>query len=208
MKKIHFSAIIFFVIIASSVTCKSNDLTKYADVRLSVKQLERIASYDHLIRYYCDNLMLYGYENRVDPNFLRALMIAESNIEKNAVSGDKAYGLTQITTDTGSEALREIEKARREFDQGEGQTNIKLVGEDLLDPSMNIFLATYLISKYNARYDGRLDLVVSAWNAGPGSIKNNLPPNYRETLDIIGKINGYYHLLLDLKQRGVSFLQD
>lgn len=203
-----FSAIVFLVIFASSVTCQSNDLVKYKDIKLSVDQLERIASYDHLIRYYCDNLMLYGYENRVDPNFIRALILAESNVRKDAVSGDSAYGLTQITPETGSNALREIEMARNAFDQGNEKTNYKLVGEDLLDPGMNIFLATYLLSKYNAKYNGRLDLVVSAWNAGPGSIKNDMPPNYRETLDIIGKINGYYHLLLDLKQRGLSFLQD
>jgi soluble lytic murein transglycosylase-like protein len=192
----------------SSVSCLSNDLSKYADIALSIEQLERIASYDRFVRYYCDNLMLYGEENKVDPNFIRALILAESNVQKDAVSADQAYGLTQITPETGSEALNEIEKARNKFEQGEEVKKYSLAGEDLLDPNLNIFIATYLISKYNAKYNGRLDLVVSAWNAGPGSIKNEMPPDYKETLDIIGKINGYYHLLLKLKQQGLSFLQD
>ncbi len=208
MKKIIQVVIICVVFVSVAAVATGNDLTKYSNVRLSVAQLERIASHDHLVRYYCDNLMLYGYENRVDPNFIRALMVAESNVKEDAISSASAYGLTQITVDTGAAALREIEKARKDYDQDSETIKYSLSGEELLDPGMNIFLATYIISKYNAQFDGRLDLVVAAWNAGPGSIKNDMPPNYRETLDIIGKVNGYYHHLIALKQQGLSFLQD
>jgi hypothetical protein len=43
-------------------------------------------------------------------------------------------------------------------------------------------------------------LVVSAWNAGRGAVKNGQPPAYDETLDLIGKVNAYF--VLFLQQRG------
>ncbi len=157
MKKIIQVVIICVVFVSVAAVATGNDLTKYSNVRLSVAQLERIASHDHLVRYYCDNLMLYGYENRVDPNFIRALMVAESNVKEDAISSASAYGLTQITVDTGAAALREIEKARKDYDQDSETIKYSLSGEELLDPGMNIFLATYIISKYNAQFDGRLE---------------------------------------------------
>ena len=73
--------------------------------------------------------------------------------------------------------------------------------DDLYDPATNILLACYLISKYNHDYNGQLELVVAAWNAGRNSITDDLqPPNYQETLNLIGKINGYYIYLLDKKK--------
>ncbi len=75
--------------------------------------------------------------------------------------------------------------------------------EDLFDPATNILLTCYLISKYNFRYDGKLDLVISAWNAGENidSLKVGKPAPYSETHNLIGKVNGYYLYLLRLKKR-------
>ncbi len=75
--------------------------------------------------------------------------------------------------------------------------------DDLFDPATNILLTCYLISKYNFRYNGKLDLVISAWNAGEniGSLKIGKPAPYSETHNLIGKVNGYYLYLLKLKKR-------
>ena len=70
------------------------------------------------------------------------------------------------------------------------------VNDDLYDPAINILLACYLIAKYNNKFEGKLDLVVSAWNAGENSISDNRPPQYDETLNLIGKVNGFFICLL------------
>jgi len=55
-------------------------------------------------------------------------------------------------------------------------------------------LTCVLISKYNYLYDGKIELVLSAWNAGENvaPLKNKLPVNYQETENLIGKVNGYF----------------
>ena len=69
---------------------------------------------------------------------------------------------------------------------------------DLFDPAINILLTCYLVAKYNYKFDGKLDLVVSAWNAGENtdSLNYGLHAPYQETENLIGKINAYYIYLL------------
>lgn len=172
---------------------------KHQGVTVSLAQQERLSQYNNLIKYF--TALPYSLEGvEIHPDFLRALILAESNGDSAAVSKKNARGLTQIIYSTGREAaaailanpaidIQQLEYVHRsQLEQ--------LSPQDLHDPAVNILLACYLISKYNHDYQGHLDLVVSAWNAGPGSIKYNQVPEYQETLNLIGKVNGFFQFFL------------
>ena len=164
---------------------------KYKAITVSVEQEKRLARYDHLIRYFCS----FSYvqpRHKVNPNFLRALILAESNANPRARSNKNARGLTQITYATGKLAATELARKNIRFRYVSKKRLQNLRPADLYNPAINILLACYLIAKYNHQNKGRLDLVVSAWNAGEYSIINEKPAQYRETLNHIGKVNGYF----------------
>nr|WP_321465067.1 lytic transglycosylase domain-containing protein [uncultured Desulfobulbus sp.] len=173
-------------------------LKKYGDVELSSHQRERVKNHEYLIKYFSSlSYVRRGYT--VNPDFIRALMLAESGGDQFAVSEKEALGLCQLLYSTAKQAAQEFLAKGIEVRYVSRERLQTLQPIDLFDPAINILLTCSLIAKYNHAYDGRLDLVVSAWNAGQGSITNGKPPKYPETLDLIGKINGY--LLAFHKQR-------
>lgn len=203
--KIFSTVLVVILLLAMPATSTaSNDrlkphIQKYRYVTLSDSVFERLSMYDEMIEYFT-SLHYFVPKHRVSANFLKALIIAESNVEHRAVSPKNARGLTQIMHETGQRAARELVGRQFPF-RFVNQAKLKnLQPHDLYDPAINLLIASFLISKYNHRYDGRIELVISAWNAGEGAIRNGNPPPYRETLDLIGKVNGYYLALLD-KQR-------
>lgn len=165
-------------------------LRKYLTIDLSGTQTATLGKYDSLVRYF-SSLSYYRPGYTVNPDFVRALILAESGGDQFAVSEKNALGLCQLLYPTAQEAAREFlaTGTKVRFVSGERLRSLQPI--DLFDPAVNILLACFLIAKYNHAYDGRLDLVVSAWNAGQGSILNGRPPGYPETLDLIGKVNGY-----------------
>ncbi|MDH4317060.1 MAG: lytic transglycosylase domain-containing protein [Desulfobulbaceae bacterium] len=175
-------------------------LKKYSGVEISAVQENRLTDYDYLIDYFCE-FDFFAPKHKVNPDFLRALILAESAGIPQARSQKDARGLTQIIYATGKQAAHEILELNIEFQFASVHKLRKLKPDDLYDPAINILLACYLIAKYNHSFDGKLDLVVSAWNAGENSIVNNTPPNYSETLDLIGKVNGFYISLLKKNSR-------
>ncbi len=104
---------------------------------------------------------------------------------------------------TGREAALELSRLKYSFRHINPGKLAHLEEEDLFDPAVNILLTCYLISKYNHKFRGKLELVLSAWNAGEnhGELKRGKPVPYKETLNLIGKINGYYIDLLQRKRR-------
>ena len=172
-------------------------LKKYSSIHVSTQQMRRLAKYSHLIRYY-SNFSFFKVNHKVSPYFIQALILAESACDPYAVSAKNAFGLGQIQYPTGKKAAMELYKTGRFFRYINPSKLKHLKQEDLFDPAINILLTCYLISKYNHRFNGKLELVVSAWNAGENvdSLKIGLPPPYSETYNLIGKINGYYISLL------------
>ncbi|MBM9514076.1 lytic transglycosylase domain-containing protein [Desulfobulbus marinus] len=126
--------------------------------------------------------------------------MADSNGDTQALSFKNARGLTQIIFTTGQETARAITRSQAiDLEQIEYVTRTQLeqlAPEDLNDSAVNIMLACYQISKYNKEYQGHLDLVVSAWNLGAGSNNNGHPPEYQETLNLIGKVNGLFRFFI------------
>ncbi len=180
----------------------STYVRKYKGLSVSAEQLKRLGQYSHLIQYF-SSFSYFQPHHKVSPDFIKALILAESGCDRYAVSPKNALGLGQILYSTGRQAAREIYNTGRNFRYIDKQKLRDLHHEDLFDPAINILLSCYLISKYNYRFDGKLELVVSAWNAGENvdSLKIGKPAPYSETYNLIGKINGYYLFLLRMASR-------
>ena len=174
-------------------------LKKYSKVEVTDSQVKRLAKYNYLIDYFC--FEFFTPKRKVNPDFLRALILAESSAKPRARSHKNARGLTQIIYSTGRQAANEILELNIDFRYASAHKLRKLKPDDLYDPAINILISCYLISKYNYHFKGKLDLVVSAWNAGQYSINNGAPPNYPETRELIGKVNGFYISLLKKNSR-------
>lgn len=179
----------------------STYVEKYKDVRISRNQLLKLSKYDHLIHYF-SNFAFFRPRYKVSPEFIRALILAESNCNPHAVSAKNALGLGQIIPTTGRQAAKELYALKIDFRYIDNHKLQNLRSEDLFDPAINILLTCYLISKYNHKFNGKLDLVVSAWNAGENidSLKFGKPAPYGETHNLIGKVNGYFIHLLRLRR--------
>lgn len=176
-------------------------IRKYQTASISRKSLQRLDKYDQLIRYFT-SFSYFRPRYRVNADFVRALILAESGADPEAVSSRHAIGLGQIILSTGQQAARELYQSPIIFNYVDKERLRNLSRDDLLDPATNILLTCYIISKYNHKFDGRLELVLSAWNAGENvhSLAEGEYAPYTETKDLIGKVNGYYLYLL--RQKG------
>lgn len=121
--------------------------------------------YDEIIK---DAARTYG----VPEKLIKSVIKQESNFIPNAVSGKGAVGLMQIMPST-AELL-----------------NVPL--ENLTDPETNIMAGSKYLSEMLGRYDGRIDLALSAYNAGPKTVDNVMRvPNIAETKDYVKNIINY-----------------
>lgn len=195
-------ALLCFVFSWSATTAAGASLNhyvkKYRAIRVSHEQEKRLSRYNYLINYFCA-FSYFRPHHKVNADFIRALILAESNGEPRARSNKGARGLTQIIYATGKQAATALLQKRTHFRYVSRRTLQNLQPDDLYNPAVNILLACYLIAKYNYQHKGKLDLVVSAWNAGEYSIVGNKPAQYRETLNHIGKVNGYFIYFLKQK---------
>lgn len=121
--------------------------------------------YDEIIK---DAARTYG----VPEKLIKSVIKQESNFIPNAVSSKGAVGLMQIMPST-AELL-----------------NVSL--ENLTDPETNIMAGSKYLSEMLGRYDGRIDLALSAYNAGPKTVDNVMRvPNIAETKDYVKNIINY-----------------
>jgi soluble lytic murein transglycosylase-like protein len=122
---------------------------------------------DELIR---SNGKRYG----VDPYLIYCVMNQESNFRATAISGKGAQGLMQLMPDTAARY---------------GVANP-------FDPAQNIKAGTRYLKDLINLFNGKVDLVLAAYNAGEGTVMkygNRVPP-YEETKyyvhSIIARYNG------------------
>ena len=191
-------AVIGAVFISTNGWCSlSSSVRKYKNTSVHKSDIRKLARYDHLIRYFA-HFSYFVPKHKVSPDFIRALILAESGANPTAVSNKHALGLGQILLSTGKQAAKELSKSKTHFKYVSKSKLRNLRRNDLLDPATNILITCYLIAKYNYKFDGKLDLVVSAWNAGENTktLAQGKHAPYRETENLIGKVNAYYVYLL------------
>lgn len=180
-------------------------LAKYKGTQVSRAALKRLAPFNRYINYYAQ-FTFFRDRHKVNPDFIRALILAESNADPQAISNKGAMGLGQIIFSTGAQAALELSRSRFRFPNVSRARLANLKKRDLFDPEINILLTCYLISKYNYKFKGKLELVLTAWNAGEyqKELKKGKVAPYRETQDLIGKVNSYYIDLLQKRARLAS----
>ena len=108
-------------------------------------------------------------ENRIDPLLIKAVIKAESNFNRKAVSAKGAQGLMQLMPQTARDL-----HVLHPFDPEENITGGAKYLRSLLD-----------------NYDGAIELTLAAYNAGPGNVKDHLP-DIPETKQYVSKVISHY----------------
>jgi soluble lytic murein transglycosylase-like protein len=191
---------IFCIILAAVKETPANlqsSVKKYKDKSISQNDIKKLTRYDHFIRYFSD-FSYFIPRHKVSPDFIRALILAESGANPQAVSNKNALGLGQILLTTGKEAANQLAQSKTHFRYVSKEKLENLQEKDLFDPAVNILITCYLVAKYNSKFNGKIELVVSAWNAGEytKSLSRGRHAPYKETENLIGKVNAYYVYLL------------
>ena len=199
------SCLLFFPSTQGNCTQLKQSLAKYKDTQVSKSALKRLAPFNKYINYYAQ-LTFFKARHKVSPDFIRALILAESDADPQAMSNKGAMGLGQIIFSTGAQAALELSRSRFRFPNVSRNRLANLQKRDLFDPEVNILLTCYLISKYNYKFNGKLELVLTAWNAGEyqKELQKGRVAPYSETQDLIGKVNSYYIDLLRKRSRLAS----
>lgn len=122
-----------------------------------------------------------GYENfiraaasrfEVDPHLVRAVIKAESNFNKMALSRKGAQGLMQLMPDTAND----------------------MDVNDPFNPEDNIHGGTRYLRKLLALFNGNLKLALAAYNAGPERVirEGNVIPRITETTNYVKTVLKHY----------------
>ena len=106
---------------------------------------------------YSEYVEKFSKEYDVDKYLIYAIIKAESNFDKEAVSNKGAKGLMQLMDSTAEEVASQI--------------NINIDEDDILDPKININLGTKYISILIQKYNN-INLALTAYNAGSGNVDN------------------------------------
>jgi len=136
----------------------------------------------------------YSTEYSLDPYMVSSVIKTESNFDNGAKSQKDAFGLMQITTETGQWAA--------------GLMKINNFNSDLLyDPEFNIKMGCWYLSNLKTEFNGNMDLVLAAYNGGRGNVQkwlnnsknssNGLTLDYipfKETDKYVKRVNTNYKI--------------
>lgn len=119
------------------------------------------------------------------PELLQAVIAAESGFDPLAISPRGAVGLMQIMPATAEE-------------HGVQATDSRTVEDQLTDPRTNIHTGARLLARLHAQFAQRTDLVLAAYNAGPGAVRRAgmRVPDYAETRKYVRTVMQIYEFLL------------
>ena len=120
------------------------------------------------------NIILQAaYQHSIDPALIRAVIMAESSYNPDAVSKSGAKGLMQLMPRTAQ----------------------ALGVKDILNPTHNINGGTKYLRQMLDRFDGDVKLALAAYNAGSRHVKRygGIPP-FKETHNYVKKVLNYYKI--------------
>ncbi len=148
---------------AKDPSARSYSLSPAIDttVRTTKPLSKRAAEYQDLIEE-------HAALNTVSVDLVRAVIQAESAFNPRAVSPKGALGLMQLMPATAAEF---------------GVT-------DVFNPAQNVRAGVKYLKQLLDSYEGRVELALAAYNAGPGAVKKyggKVPP-YRETQSYVARI--------------------
>jgi len=111
--------------------------------------------------------------HEIDPALVKAIIMAESGYNPNAISNKGAKGLMQLMPSTAQ----------------------ALGVEDVFNPQQNISGGVRYFKKLVNRFDGDIKLALAAYNAGSKKVRHyqGIPP-YKSTHYYIEKVFKYYKL--------------
>jgi len=148
---------------------------------------------------YSEHVYKYSEEYDLDPLLSFAIIKAESNFDKNAISTSNAIGLMQLLEKTAEEiALEDL-----------GMETFKK--EDLYNPELNIRIGLKYFSNLLKEYNYSYNLALAAYNGGTGNVQKwieqeiisktgenieNIP--FKETNNYVRKINRNYKIYQEL----------
>lgn len=129
-----------------------------------------------------------AHKYSVEASLVAAIIYEESKFDPDVVSKEDAIGLMQILPDTANLIAKEL-----------GVTNLKR--DELFEPAVNVRFGTYYFKSLVDRYDGDIDLALSAYNAGHGKVDkvgkdiSKLPEETQEFVERVKKTNEVYKYL-------------
>ncbi len=141
--------------------------------KLFIKEYPRKSKKHHSTDRY-DHLITEASKKHDIPfPLLKAIIKAESNFDKMAVSRAGALGLMQIMPNN----LKEFKI------------------DDPFDPWENVMGGTRYLKKLLLRFNGKLPLAIAAYNAGPERVNsyNDIPP-IKETENYVKRVMKYYYI--------------
>ena len=145
----------------------------------------------------------YAEEYNLEPSMVCAVINVESHFDAGAKSPKGASGLMQIMQRTADWAAEEIGIENYEY-------------ENIFEPELNIRIGCWYLNRLMKQYDGNINLVMAAYNAGSGNVSNWLYDEkystdgktlskipYAETEAYLKKINKnktVYEIILKVRQ--------
>ncbi|MGL4654755.1 MAG: lytic transglycosylase domain-containing protein [Sarcina sp.] len=151
----------------------------------------------YLPNEYSNDIQKYSVEYNLNPNLVKAVIKAESSYNPMVVSNMGAYGLMQITRETGYYIAGNM---------GMGDFNQTM----LYNPDINIQMGCWYLRNLINEF-GDVNTALAAYNAGRGNVSNWLKnPEYssngktlkeipfKETSNYVKKINFYEKLYTNL----------
>lgn len=147
------------------------DVPTAAGFKLLMRESEPIRPWREIAK---SEAMKHG----IDPLLVKALIRIESGNDPTAISPKGARGLMQLMPETAKE----------------------LGVADIMTPQQNIKGGVKYFSDLLDKFEGRLDLALAAYNAGPGAIKNHggVPP-FPETINFVARVIDEYNQLKENK---------
>lgn len=151
-------------------------------------------------KIYQEVVSINAKKYHVEENLIFAVIKAESNFTKDAVSNRDAIGLMQLMEETAKDVAK----------KNQIEINAENVKEELCDVNKNIEIGTCYLSMLMERYENK-EVALAAYNAGIGTVDGWIEKGvikkdgtdiekvpYKETNNYVRKILRDYKIYEDL----------